>query len=438
MAHLGVICLPMSSHMNLFPTLTRKLASRGHCITFFGISDNETKARAAGFEFETIESDTLPPGTLGHMMHEMSRSNHFGALRLQGRFDQLLYRAILTKGHALVQRSSLDGLIVDQAEACGGSVAEAKGFPWVSVCNGLCLNSERDVPPFLTSWPYSDKWYCMARNRAAYFFLKVATHPTQKLINQYREQWKLAPLSSFNDSFSPFAQICQQPREFDFPRRELPDSFHYVGPIRAPSSTPVAFPWDRLDDRPLIYASLGTLVNRHKQLYLRIAEACSGLNAQLVISLGGGDKTSSYSGLPGSPIVVEFAPQVALLARTTLTITHAGLNTTLESLSQGVPIVAIPITFEQPAIAARIRWTGTGEFVFPARATTGRLRAIIRQVIETPAYQQAAVRMKTIFSTTRGCTAAADIIEQVIRTGKPVTSLALTANTPGLEQLNTD
>jgi hypothetical protein len=137
MAHLGVICLPMSSHMNLFLTLARKLASRGHCITFFGISDNETKVREAGFEFETIESDTLPPGTLGHMMHEMSRSNHFGALRLQGRFDQLLYRAILTKGHAVVQRSSLDGLIVDQRRPAAAR--------WQKV--RFALNSERDVSP---------------------------------------------------------------------------------------------------------------------------------------------------------------------------------------------------------------------------------------------------------------------------------------------------
>jgi len=83
----------------------------------FGISDNGTKVREAGFEFETIESDTLPTGALCRLVHEMIRSNHFGALRLQG--DS-------TEGHTLVQRSSLDGLIVDLAEVCGGSVAEGK------------------------------------------------------------------------------------------------------------------------------------------------------------------------------------------------------------------------------------------------------------------------------------------------------------------------
>jgi len=47
--------------------------------------------------------------------------------------------------------------------------------------------------------------------------------------------------------------------------------------------------------------------------------------------------------LPGSPLVV-YAPQLELLAKARLTITHAGLNTVLDSLSNGVPLVAIPIT----------------------------------------------------------------------------------------------
>jgi len=46
----------------------------------------------------------------------------------------------------------------------------------------------------------------------------------------------------------------------------------------------------------------------------------------------------------GSPLVVEYAPQLELLAKARLTITHAGLNTVLDSLSNGVPLVAIPIT----------------------------------------------------------------------------------------------
>lgn len=62
---------------------------------------------------------------------------------------------------------------------------------------------------------------------------------------------------------------------------------------------------------------------------------------------------SSLPELPGNPIVVNYAPQLELLKIADLTITHAGVNTTLESLSNGVPLVAIPITNDQPGVAAR-------------------------------------------------------------------------------------
>jgi zeaxanthin glucosyltransferase len=62
--------------------------------------------------------------------------------------------------------------------------------------------------------------------------------------------------------------------------------------IPHPSSlvdAPVDFPWSRLDpNRPLVYASMGTLQNGILQTFRMIAEACAGLDLQLMISLGGG------------------------------------------------------------------------------------------------------------------------------------------------------
>src|SRR5205807_10507854 len=92
----------------------------------------------------------------------------------------------------------------------------------------------------------------------------------------------------------------------------------------------------KLDGRPLVYASMGTLQNRQKHIFGIIAEACAGLDVQLVLSLGGGGKPEDMEELAGGPIVVEFAPQLELLKRAALCITHAGLNTALECLSNGV------------------------------------------------------------------------------------------------------
>ncbi|MES1256846.1 MAG: nucleotide disphospho-sugar-binding domain-containing protein [Acidobacteriota bacterium] len=406
--------------MRLFLNVSALLRRHGHRITFFGISDNRGMVEDAGFAFRVIEPDHLPLGTLGRMMADMSALGNFRSMQLQGRFDELRYDCLLKNGPRLVEQDGVDMMIVDQAEACGGSIAEAARLPWVSVCNGLCLNSEPSVPPFFSSWGYSDSSWAVARNRLAYAALGLATRPIQRLINRHRKRLGLPPLHSLDETFSPYAQICQQNAEFDFPRQALPLSFHYVGPLHLPRGNAIEFPWNRLDGRPLVYGSLGTVVNRHRHVYRVIAEACADLEAQLVLSLGGSGNPEEYTGLPGNPLVVRYAPQTDLLRRASLTVTHAGLNTTLESLAAGVPLVAIPITFEQPAVASRIRWTGTGEFLRLGRATPARLRSQIRTVLGERKYRDAAHNMSQAISRSPGIARAAEIIEQIAQTRQPV------------------
>jgi MGT family glycosyltransferase len=129
---------------------------------------------------------------------------------------------------------------------------------------------------------------------------------------------------------------------------------------------------------------------------------------------------SAIQTLPGSPLVVNYAPQLELLARANLTITHAGLNTVLDSLSNGVPMIAIPITYEQPAIAARIRWTNTGEVISLQSLTVPKLRALVQQLLMTDTYTNNAQKLKVSMQQAGGVKRAADIIEQVITTGYPV------------------
>lgn len=84
--------------------------------------------------------------------------------------------------------------------------------------------------------------------------------------------------------------------------------------------------------------------NTKYELFHKIATACAGLNVQLAIALAGEMAAETMTELPSSPLVVKSASQLNLLSRASLIITHGGLNTILDSLSQGVPLVTIPIT----------------------------------------------------------------------------------------------
>jgi MGT family glycosyltransferase len=222
------------------------------------------------------------------------------------------------------------------------------------------------------------------------------------------------------------AQISQAPAEFEFPRQELPPWFHFTGTYHtAASRIPVPFPHEQLNGKPLIYASMGTLQNRLQWVFETIASACEGLDAQLVVSLGGSAKPESLPRLAGNPLVVEYAPQLELLKKAALMITHAGMNTTMECVQQGVPMIAIPVTHDQPGVAARIAWTGAGQMVPLRRLKVSRLRNAIKQVLSQDSYKEQVLRLQKATHQAGGVRRAADIIEQAISTGKPVLAQAI-------------
>jgi zeaxanthin glucosyltransferase len=415
MTHFGIVSPPVPGHLHPFAALGRELIARGHHVTCFQLADLEQKIVEEGLEFHRVGVADFPPGSLRGWLDELGRRKGFAALRYTigavGRMTAMMCRELPDA----VRAAGVETLLVDQMEPAGGAVAERLGLPFATICNALLINRDPIAPPPFTPWTYTDAWWARLRNRVGYAVSDRLTKPIADAVARYRREWKLPALASPDDSFSRLAQICQMPREFDFPRTALPPAFHYVGPLRGGLPRPIAFPWDRLDGRPLAYASLGTLQNSREPLFRTFAEACRGLDVQLVISHGGGLTPDEAAGLPGDPLVVSYAPQVDLLARAALTITHAGLNTVLDSMANGVPVVAVPITYEQPAIARRVEWAGAGRTIALNRLSPDRLREAARAVLQQAKYRAAAQKLAESTRLAGGTQRAADIVEEVMR-----------------------
>jgi UDP:flavonoid glycosyltransferase YjiC (YdhE family) len=94
---------------------------------------------------------------------------------------------------------------------------------------------------------------------------------------------------------------------------------------------------------------------------------------QLVLSIGNQIDPDQVGPAPSNAIIVRQAPQLELLQRSSVCITHAGLNTVLEALAQGVPQIAIPVTHDQPGVAARIANKQTGLVTSLDKLTAPRL-----------------------------------------------------------------
>ncbi|NES19090.1 MAG: glycosyltransferase [Symploca sp. SIO3E6] len=424
MTHFGIICPAAAGHLNPMTTLGYELKQRGHRVTVVGIEDARLKTVAAGLEFQVIGESDFPQGATKDLYTQLGKLRGFEAFQYTLKWITNEAQTCFRDAPEVLQMLGIEALLVDQASPAGGNVAEYLDIPFVSVCSAIMFNQEISVPPFNTPWNYNPSWWGLLRNRLAYAMLTRIGKSMRELINSYRQEWNLSVRNNIDDNYSQLAQLSQQPAEFEFPRKELPSIFHFTGPYSNPiSREPALFPYDKLTGQPLIYASLGTLQNRLLWIFQMIAEACVGLDTQLVIALGGGAAPESLPEFLGNTLVVGYAPQLELLQQATLTITHAGMNTTLESLSNGVPMVAIPITNDQPAVAARIAWTGTGEVVPLKGLSVPRLRGVIEQVLKEDSYKKNALRLQEAIRRAGGVKRAADIIEQVVATGKPVTSL---------------
>jgi zeaxanthin glucosyltransferase len=84
-------------------------------------------------------------------------------------------------------------------------------------------------------------------------------------------------------------------------------------------------------------------------------------------------------------------------------------------LAQGVPLVAIPIAFDQPGISARIAHHGVGEFVDLDNLSAGNLLELIRKVLTNRSYAERAHYFKQVIAKTRGLDIAADVIAQIFQ-----------------------
>lgn len=419
MARIGAFCFPATGHLNPMTALARRLQQRGHSVVLFGIPDVEARVRAAGIEFSLIGQSDFPLGTLEKLDQRLSQLHGLPSFRFT--LERILNtaRMVFRDGPEAARRAKVEAFLIDEADF-GGNVADYLGLPGISIAIIPPMVWDNRIPPYLFDWSAGQGFLSRLRNELAMRFLARGAAPILALVNQHRKAWGLEPLTEWSHALSTLAQIAQLPAalEFDIPMRDRHPLLHYTGPwVDAQQRPKIDFPWDQLDGRPLVYATLGTLQNGSEHIFRTIAAACADLPVQLVITLGGGLDSGRLGTLAGDPIVVSYAPQLDLIKRSAIVVTHAGINTALESLAEGVPLVCTPIGNDQPGVAARVAARGAGLVVPMRKLSTKRLHAAVRTVFENDSYRRAARQLQAAIQQIDGLGLAADIIERALKVG---------------------
>jgi len=412
MARLGFLCPPLTGHLNPIGTLGRVLAGRGHTTIAFQIPEARRAIEAQGLEFQAFGEGRTDTGAIAAAVRELGSLTGVRAARFAAHCAAAMAKVVCEFAPEVIRKAQLDFLVVDQNEPAGATIAQYLNIPFATVAL-LPLNREPKVPPPFVAWPYDNRFGTTLLNLAAYAAFDRLVAPVNRVLNVYRREWHLRPVGRPDDTLSDLAQLCQLTKEFDFPRVKKHPALHYLGPFHDHSRPAVPFPFERLRAKPLVYASFGTLQNGSNQIFQAIAEACADLEVQLVISTGGRPIDPGIH-FAGRPIVVTYAPQLELLQRASACITHAGFNTVMESLQCGVPMVAIPVTNDQPAVAARVQRAGAGEVISLRKFNAARLRSALERVLTVPDYLDRVRHLQASIARAGGVQRAADIVEELL------------------------
>jgi MGT family glycosyltransferase len=425
MSHIGILCPGAIGHLNPMCNLGIELLRRGHKVTLFGVPEVEEKISQSNLEFHEIGASDFPLGSIEIVYAQLGKLTGLAGLKFAIQFFQKEAGMLFRDAPTAIRCAGIDLLLVDQVTSAGGTIADYLNLPFITVCNALPLNQEPGIPPYFTHWEYQNIWWAKLRNQLGYILINYLTRSIWNRLAQQRKEWHLPPLYTRSNAYSQLAQIAQLPQELDFPRERVVPWFHYAGPFKNPSNIePVflnkqLFSLEDLNDKPLIYANLGTLQSYNLPIFRCIAEACLDTDTQLVISLGNPKADPSKTNFPGNPLVVPFPPHQQLIDRSELVITHAG-STAISCLSSGVPMVAIPITTDQPGMAARVAKAGAGEVVPLRKLNVSNLKKAIKRVLENRTYRDNAAKLRSAIQNAGGVNYAADVIEQVIHTNAPV------------------
>lgn len=412
--HIAFICLPAAGHVNPTLPVVAELVRRGHRITYATSAKYAGAVESAGAAFFESGEDLAGLFPRFGSSAEGSRAASprtgmlagLGSGMMSGLLERLLERA-QEEFPALLARLATDrpDAVCYDAMTLAGKMAAMK----------LALPDIALLPSYATNEHFSMRELMPARAPAE---MLAAWKHVRQLIDDFAAEQGMA---HFNFMEGPPASlnICFIPREFQPAGDTFDASFHFVGPSLGPRA--IEETWQpAAKDRPLVFISLGTTpLNDRPDFFRMCLEAFAATQWQVAMAIGDRIGVSELGEIPVNFDVRPFFPQLDVLRHADVFLSHTGMNSTMEALYFGVPLVAFPLQPEQEANAHRVEDLGLGRRLPAHGISPALIRTVVAEVSEDPEIRSNLGTMSQRVRGAGGSTAAADAIEHYLSTPEP-------------------
>ncbi|MFJ8546457.1 macrolide family glycosyltransferase [Streptomyces sp. NPDC093586] len=203
--------------------------------------------------------------------------------------------------------------------------------------------------------------------------------------------------------------IVFMPRQFHYEGETFDERFVFAGPCLGDRSFQGS--WQPSGERPVLLVSLGTAATGWPEFFSAAVEAFRDLEWDVVMAVGDHVDPAALGELPAHIQVHRHVPQLDVLRHARAFVTHGGMNSTMEALYHGVPMVVIPQMNEQKANGMRVDELGLGRHLAKDDTTAQSLRAAVEQVAGDAAVTERVRSLSASMQAIDGPAVAADAIE---------------------------
>ncbi len=345
--------LPFSGHTNPTLELVKTFVSLGHEVTYVHSPDWKNKIERTGAVF--VPYDGYPSTLTTSQKETKSWGAAYKTVQRIGKgFDCLIYEMLFLPGKA---------------------VADQLGIPAFRLFSTFTLNEK-----VLHDFGKTGGWYMTFIFRYP-LLCKIVSQVLKKKFNlRYgniaKEMTDNAPKLNFTYTVKEF-QIYSG--DFDSSR------YKYVG-ASIGSREEKGFDFSKIEN-PIIYISLGTLLNTSVKFFRKCLDAFRNQPVSVVMSIGNVVKMEQLGKIPDNFFVYPFVPQLEILKKASLFITHGGMNSVNEALYYGTPMLVIPVGNDQPTVARRIETLHLGKYMKQKDIDADSLRLSAMEILNNNSYK---------------------------------------------------
>ena len=385
MKKVSFFCIPAHGHTNPMLPVAAELVERGNTVRFYSFDEFEDKINATGAEF--ISCDVYLPklteqeeaGLKNISTTEMTLQD----IRITLRMDSFLDKEFKTfKPDVIYSDSVCFWGKLNAWKHHVPLVVSTSTFAFNQLSSQYMKNTPKELADMILGLPRVSK--------------------ELKTLEPYGYHVKgaLSLVQSDNQTDS----IVYTSRRFQPYAESFSDHYAFVGPSVFSKAVP-----DKTKECPLVYISMGTVINDRRDFYTKCIEALRDQNVNVVISCGNAVNRESLGVLPDNIHVYPYVDQLDILSKADVFITHCGMNSVSESLYMAAPMVLYPQTSEQKAVARRVMEIGAGTALNDD--SIDGIRASVHEILSNAAYGKAAEVCSTDFRSCTGAAGAAEFIE---------------------------